>query len=61
MLRELPVKRGQENFQTKLNDDVVREIRRSKETNVVLAKRYGVAANTIRMIKVRQTWRHVSD
>lgn len=45
--------------QSKLTDEIVREIRSSKETQQALAKKYGVSQTTISMAKRRIRWTHI--
>lgn len=51
---------GERNGQSKLTDDAVREIRASKETHSVLAKKYGVSGSLISMVQTRRIWKHVT-
>lgn len=46
---------------SKLNERAVQEIRLSKETNVSIAKRYGVSGSLISMIRKGKAWSHVND
>ncbi len=52
--------KGKKNGLSKLTDDVVREIRNSKESQRKLAARFGVSSTTIRLARNRKTWTHVS-
>lgn len=45
----------------KLNDEAVREIRRSKEPQTVLAARFGCSPTMISRVRKRQKWAHVLD
>lgn len=54
------VTRGEDRAQTKLTEDQVRAILVSKFTNVLLAKVYGVAPETISGIRNRRKWKHVN-
>ena len=53
--------RGTSHHAAKLNDGNVREIRRSTATISDLARRFGVARRSIRLIRQRKTWTHVAD
>lgn len=44
---------------TVLTDDAVREIRRSSESNRILAARFAVTIRNIRLVRHRKTWRHI--
>lgn len=44
---------------TKLNPDLVREIRASEETGVAIAARLGVSRATITLVRQRKTWADV--
>lgn len=46
---------------SKLSDDQVREIRGSSERTGLLAARYGVGPSTIRNVRKRTYYKHVSD
>lgn len=50
---------GSRKTQSKLTEDIVREIRASSDTGRALSARHGVALRTIQNIKNRETWRHV--
>lgn len=50
--RQLPI--------SKLSEEAVREIRKSTETQAMLAIRYGVNQSEISRVKNWQAWRHVS-
>jgi len=52
--------RGEQNGLAKLSDEVVRCIYQSTETNVALAKQYGVSDVAVRNIREGQTWQHVT-
>lgn len=43
----------------RLSEEAVRSIRRSRESQSVIARRYGVSRWTIRDVIARKTWRHV--
>ena len=43
----------------KLSEDIVREIRNSKERGIDLARRYDVTKQTITDIRKRRSWAHV--
>ena len=54
--------KGENNGQSKLTADNVREIRRrrdSGETNASIARSFGVKPKTISMITLRQRWAHI--
>ena len=51
--------RGVRHPAARLTEEAVLLIRRSLESRSVLAERYGVSRDTIRAIKVRQTWKHL--
>ena len=42
-----------------LNEDQVRAIRLDRRTNKEIGKEYGVVPQTIRRIKLRETWKHI--
>lgn len=44
---------------TPMSDDVVREIRASKEPSGKIAKRLGVSSSTVRMVRTGQTYKGV--
>ena len=50
---------GESNPAAKLCREEVEEIRVSPESSPVLARRYGVAAVTIRAIRQRRIWKHI--
>lgn len=50
---------GSNHSHAKLNEDDIRAIRTSDENNCALGRKYGVAANTIKAIKLRKTWTYV--
>jgi hypothetical protein len=51
--------KGTTNGRAKLNEEKVRIIRSSSNSNTELAKRYGVDAKVIRNVKQRLNWTHV--
>lgn len=58
----IPAKSGIEHKLSKLNDEIVRQIRtRSSqgEFSNVIAKDYGVSGRTVRYVIERKTWNHV--
>lgn len=59
--RHLNCARGTDLPQSRLTDDIVREIRRNREglTLKQLAKRYGVHHRTVEKVHYYETWRHV--
>ncbi len=50
---------GVKNGRAKLNPSKVQVIRKSKESIILLARRYKVDCKTIKKVKLRQTWKHV--
>lgn len=46
---------------TNLNEDDIRLIRRDNRINAKVAKDYGVSETTIKSIKARKSWAHVTD
>jgi HNH endonuclease len=50
---------GARNRSSKLTVDMVREIKASQESQVVLAERYRVTDGAINHIKMGRTWKHV--
>jgi len=50
---------GNEHGMSKLTEEIVREIRASKESHASLGRKYGVSAQTIGFARRRQTWQHV--
>ena len=53
--------KGAEVWCSRLTDEQVREIRKSKETQRSIAKRFGVGQATICDIRTGKTWKHVPD
>jgi hypothetical protein len=51
--------RGEDHLKARLTEDLVRQIRRSKETNVAWAMRLGVSINCIRAARIGKNWKHV--
>ena len=51
---------GEDRYNAKLTEKVVRAIRRSGERDCLLADRHGVSKSTIFAVKSRKTWRHVA-
>lgn len=51
--------RGSGNHNAKVTEGAVLAIRASKESQTVLAKRYGVGVWTISQIRTRKTWKHI--
>lgn len=51
--------RGERRRNHKLTDTAVRVIRRSRLSNVALAKRYGVSPSTVSNARARKTWKHI--
>lgn len=60
-LRKNPelVSRGESNGNSKLDENIVREILLSKESLATLAKRYSINKTTVSSIRNRKTWKHV--
>lgn len=52
---------GESNGRAKLREEQVREIRASTESNIALARRYGVGKSTIGFARTHKTWREVTD
>jgi len=50
---------GSKNGSAILSEDIVREIRKSKETPTILGNRYGVTRGLIWRIRTRKAWKHV--
>jgi len=57
--RAVAVPKGERHFKSKLNEDLVREIRASDEPNTVWAKRLGLGVTTIREARTGKKWKHV--
>jgi hypothetical protein len=53
--------RGRRNANARLSDDVVREIRASKDSLSVLGRKYGVSPSTISNARRGDRWRHVES
>lgn len=51
--------RGIMNHNARLNDDIVRQIRSSKEYGSALAKRFGVSGTTISHVRRNLIWKHI--
>lgn len=52
--------RGEKHSQARLTDALVREILADKRSMYALARVHGVGYQTIRHIKMRETWKHVT-
>lgn len=52
-------KRVYRNWNAKLDEESVRQIRASDEPRLVVAKRFGVSERYITSIRMRKTWKHV--
>jgi hypothetical protein len=52
---------GERHHASKLSDDIVRDLRKSKETSTYLAKKYGVSITTICYARAGKTWGHVQS
>jgi len=50
---------GERDGNAKLTENDIRLIRDSLDTPTVLARRFGVTPRNIRLIRNRQTWRHI--
>ena len=50
---------GLNNGQSKLNNEIVLEIRSSLETGVFLSKKYKVSENTIRNVRKNRSWTNI--
>lgn len=55
------IKCGSQRSDAKLNEQSVRDIRKSTSSDADLARRYGVTPPSIRRARLAITWRHVSD
>jgi hypothetical protein len=55
----MPEQQGMKNPRAKLNDDQVREIIASTESNKVLAARYGIRSSHVWFLRKRKGWRHL--
>ena len=53
-------KRGTAHHDAKLDEEKVRQIRLSADTQRALAERYGVSTVTIRRVRQRKIWKHVA-
>jgi len=51
---------GSAHGMSKLTEDLVRDIRSSKESGVDIARRLGLSATTVCDIRKRRTWKHLS-
>lgn len=54
------IKLGVEHPHAVFTEDQIRAIRTSSEPNVVLSRRYHVHTSTIKSIRSRRTWKHVT-
>ncbi len=54
-----PIHRGAANSQTKLNDDIVREIKAAMGTPKEIATRFGIPRRIYYRIRAGETWGHV--
>jgi len=52
---------GALNGSTKLTEDDVKAIRKSKREQVILSRQYGVHPSTIMAIKRHKTWKHITE
>lgn len=55
------VQRGEKHYNAKLTSDDVRAIRRSKDTNANLSKKYGVSKTTVYEVRNYLKWRWLID
>jgi len=55
---QIPIK-GSKHTNSKLNEDKVKEIRRSNLTQDALAAKYGVSQVLISQIKLNKSWKHI--
>jgi len=51
--------KGETHKRSKLTDDLVRQIRQSKEKNKIWAEKLGVSSALIGMVKRRTIWKHI--
>lgn len=56
---KLPHFKGVDHFAAKFTEQDIRDIRSQGMNDTGLAKKYGVAASTIRRIRIGQSWSHV--
>lgn len=52
--------KGETHYNHKLTADDVRAIRASTESNVALARKYGVHNDNIRYVRIRRSWAHIT-
>lgn len=50
---------GERNGQSKISEEVVRQIRQSNLTAVKLAKLYGISEQLVSNIRLRKNWKHI--
>ena len=50
---------GEKHGMSKLTEDIVREIRASKESGIALALRLKISPVTVSEIRLRKTWKHI--
>ena len=53
------ISRGSDHGMSKLNEDLVREIRKSKETGPAIAARLEISTTTVYDVRNRRIWRHI--
>lgn len=53
-------RKGMKHHAAKLTDDIVREIRASRDRHIDLARKHGVSGTTIQYVRERKTWRHLN-
>lgn len=58
-LRKAHPVRGEKNYQAKLTESQVRDIRTSSLSQSKLAKQYSVSNSVIQKVKERKSWKHV--
>lgn len=51
--------RGEAHADSKLTEEIVREIRASDESHAELGRRYGVSRQAIHWVRTRRSWKHV--
>lgn len=51
--------RGELHYASKVNEGIVRVMRKSTESNAALSRRYGLSDTSVSYIRKRKTWKHV--
>jgi hypothetical protein len=59
--KDSTVVQGSNNGNAKLNEKLAMEIFNSKGTHKEIAENYNVNKTTVRMIKIKATWKHIHD